>query len=86
MYLMTTSASRLAAYRSESGSFSATRQNAVALVPEHGPAQVLGQEVGDTSGGVGGGQGDDVGHALDTRPPSPLGPCYRPPAPPGQLG
>ena len=54
MYRITVSASRLTAYSPESGSFSETRQNAVALVPERRPARVLGQERGDLGGGAGG--------------------------------
>jgi hypothetical protein len=58
MYRVTVSASRLAAYNSESGSFSETRHTPLLLVPERRPGQVLGQESGNRGGGVRSGEVD----------------------------
>jgi hypothetical protein len=58
MYSITASASRLVAYRSESGSSWETRHSPSRLSPIGRPGQVLlfGEERSDLRGGVGGGK------------------------------
>ena|SRR6266568_8068163 len=85
MYRITTSAWGLSAYRSESGSSSATRHTPKRLSQnaDQDRCSARNAAIRAAAKGSGGWSAQSYG---EPSPPSSLGPCYRPPVPPSQLG